>query len=351
MHDFNLSLYSPSGAPITVPATRVHTLVIGSGAAGLNAAVQLVGSGVQDVLILTEGLHMGTSYNTGSDKQTYYKLSICGADADSPRNMAESYFAGGSMHGDIALIEASLSVRAFMNLVNIGVPFPRDPYGQFVGYKTDHDPRQRATSIGPYTSREMCSRLIEQVQRLQIPVREGREVVQLLVLEQDGQRRAAGALAIDANGQFEGYLAENVIFATGGPGGLYQSSVYPLVHSGAIGLALMAGVRARNLPKSQFGLASIKFRWNVSGTYMQVIPRVISRDRDGGDEREFLRDYFGSTGEMNGNIFLKGYQWPFDARKVTRRLIHRGYPGVHRNGGQGPPGIPGFSQQPSRFCF
>ena len=148
----------------SLPLTTVHTLVIGSGAAGLNAAVQLHANGLDDVLVITEGLRMGTSINTGSDKQTYYKLAMCGDDADAPRTMAESYFAGGSMHGDLALVEASLSARAFINLVNLGVPFPRDAYGQFVGYKTDHDPRQRATSIGPYTSREMCRALIRRVE-------------------------------------------------------------------------------------------------------------------------------------------------------------------------------------------
>lgn len=316
MDEFNIKLPGIDGKSISVPITRVHSLVIGSGAAGLNAAVQLFRNGIQDVMIVTEGLTMGTSINTGSDKQTYYKLSMCGSDADSPRDMAESYFAGGSMHGDLALVEASLSARAFLNLVNIGVPFPRDTYGQFVGYKTDHDPRQRATSIGPYTSREMCRRLIEQVRLLGISIREGREIIELLVIEQDGQRRAAGALALDDANHLEGYLVENVVFAVGGPGGLYQTSVYPHVHNGGIGLALMAGVQARNLPESQFGMASTKFRWNVSGTYMQVIPRVISQTVDGDDEQEFMQPYFNTVGEMNGKVFLKGYQWPFDARKV-----------------------------------
>ncbi|MEJ2559929.1 MAG: FAD-binding protein, partial [Anaerolineae bacterium] len=131
--------------------TWAHTLVIGSGAAGLNAAVQLHEGGIEDVLVVTEGLQMGTSINAGSDKQTYYKLGVYGQDADSPVAVAETYFAGGSMHGDLALVEAAVSVRAFAYLVSLGVPFPRDQYGQFVGYKTDHDPRQRATSIGPYT--------------------------------------------------------------------------------------------------------------------------------------------------------------------------------------------------------
>jgi len=311
----------------TLPLTWVHTLVIGSGAAGLNAAVQLRANGVEDVLILSEGLNKGTSINTGSDKQTYYKLSLCGTEGDAPEVMAETYFEGGSMHGDLALVEASLSARAFLHLVNLGVPFPRDAYGQFVGYKTDHDPRQRATSIGPYTSREMCRALIREVARLGVPVREGRNVVQLItasdaqpaaVGQPDGAtKRIAGAVVLGPEGDLEVYLAENVVFAVGGPGGLYRTSVYPGVHTGAIGLALMAGAKAQSLPESQYGLASIAFRWNVSGTYMQVIPRFISTAPDGvSDPQEFMRPYFDTVGEMASMVFLKGYQWPFDWRKV-----------------------------------
>lgn len=301
-----------------VPIHRVHTLVVGSGAAGLNAAVQLRAAGIEDLLILTEGLSKGTSINTGSDKQTYYKLSLCGDSPDSPRELAETLYAGGGMHGDLALVEASVSPRAFLHLVNLGVPFPRDAFGQFVGYKTDHDPRQRATSIGPYTSREMCRALIERVRLLKIPVAEGRHVVRLATIDEGSTRRVCGLIAARDEGELEVYLAENVVFAVGGPGGLYKTAVYPAVHTGAIGVALMAGATAQNLPESQYGMASIKHRWNVSGTYMQVVPRIISTAPDGvGDEREFLPDYFESPGEMNSNVFLKGYQWPFDSRKAV----------------------------------
>lgn len=311
-----------------LPLYRVHSLVIGSGAAGLNAAVQLHAQGMEDVLIVTEGLDKGTSINTGSDKQTYYKLGMCGAEDDSPEALAESYWAGGSMHGDLALVEASLSARAFLHLVNLGVPFPRDRFGQFVGYKTDHDPRQRATSVGPYTSREMCTALIREVRRREIPVHEKRVVVSLLSLGEEGEKRIAGAVALnlernlgtiaDWRTAFEIYAAENVIFATGGPGGLYKTSVYPKGHTGGIGLALMVGAKAQGLPESQFGMASIKFRWNVSGSYMQVIPRFFSTGPDGcSDEKEFLPPYFASLGEMNSAIFLKGYQWPFDIKKIV----------------------------------
>jgi succinate dehydrogenase/fumarate reductase flavoprotein subunit len=310
----------------SLPLTRVHTLVIGSGASGLNTAVQLRANGVEDVVILSEGLQMGTSINTGSDKQTYYKLAMCGTETDAPEIMAETYFEGGSMHGDLALVEASLSARAFLHLVNLGVPFPRDAYGQFVGYKTDHDPRQRATSIGPYTSREMCRALIREVEKLGIPVLEGRNVVELITIsdqqsavseQQESERRVVGALALGADGELEVYIAENVVFGVGGPGGLYKTSVYPDVHTGAIGLALMAGAKAQSLPESQYGMASIKFRWNVSGTYMQVVPRFISTAADGtGDPQEFMAPYFDTAGERDSMVFLKGYQWPFDWRKV-----------------------------------
>lgn len=327
MQEQILSVPRGNGRSQSLPFRRVHTLIVGSGAAGLAAAVRLRAAGVDDILIVTEGLDKGTSINTGSDKQTYYKLSMCCDDSDSPMAMAQTYFDGGGMHGDLSLVEASLSARAFIHLVNLGVPFPRDPFGQFVGYKTDHDPRRRATSIGPYTSREMCRALIRRVQELEIPTLENRNAVELLTTSQNtdvpggnAKRRAVGAIFIDPDGNLEAVGAENVVFATGGPGGLYRTSVYPNVHTGAIGLALMAGAEAQNLPESQFGLASTAFRWNVSGTFMQVVPRFISigpGEDPAVDGREFLREYFDSTGQMCSHVFLKGYQWPFDSRKLV----------------------------------
>ena len=197
------------------------------------------------------------------------------------------------------------------------MPFPRDEYGQFFGYQTDNDPRPRATSIGPYTSREMCLMLLKRVRELGIKIGEGENVIQLLTTGEDDRKRAVGAIVMKQDGSLAAYGAENIVFATGGPGGLYKTSAYPEVHTGAISLALMAGAKAQNLPESQYGLASIKFRWNVSGTYMQAIPRFISTGAGGlSEESEFMGDYFSSASEMCSLIFLEGYEWPFDARRV-----------------------------------
>lgn len=298
---------------------HVHTLIIGSGAAGLAAASQLAAAGVTPLALYTEGLKLGTSINTGSDKQTYYKLGLYGSEADAPALMAADLARGGSVHGDLALVEAALSPIAFARLVALGVPFPHDLHGQYIGYKTDHDPRRRATSTGPYTSRDMCLALVEDLKRRQVNIAEHRIAVSLLTETDAAGRRCTGAVFINtAAGAeqpvFETVSAEQVVFAVGGPGGLYAQSVYPAVHTGAIGLALEAGAKARNLPESQFGLASTRFRWNVSGSYMQVLPRFVSTAADGhSDPREFLREAFASPARMADMVFLKGYQWPFAA--------------------------------------
>ncbi len=303
---------------LDIPVYELDTVIVGSGAASLNCAVHLAAYGHTNIAIVTEKVGGGTSNNTGSDKQTYYKLSVSGKEPDSPYEMAKSLFDGGAMHGDLALIEATMSAQEFYHLVQLGVQFPHNSYGGFVGYKTDHDPRQRATSAGPWTSSQMFQCLYKDVTNKKIKIFNDHDVIALLT----GNNRVAGLLAMDKNRLDEEsfglvfFSARNVVFGVGGPGGLYKTSVYPEVHIGAIGLALEAGAVAQNLPESQYGLASIEFRWNVSGTYQQVIPRYISTDRNGNDPKEFLNEYFPDMGTLATDIFLKGYQWPFDPRKI-----------------------------------
>ncbi len=308
---------------IKYPLISVNTIVIGSGAAALNAAVSLFDRGQQDIVIVTDNWGGGTSNNAGSDKQTYYKLSLAGKIPDSAYDMAKDLYNGKCMHGDIALCEAQNSARAFFHLVELGVPFPHDEYGAFAGYKTDHDPAGRGTSAGPLTSSMMFDALAMDVEKKGIAVFDQHEVVSLLKNDSIHNRHAIGAIAIDRNSiesENRGIVvfnAVNTVLATGGPGGIYKTSVYPVSQSGSHGLAFRIGAVGQNLTESQFGLASIKFRWNVSGSYQQVIPRYVSTDPDGNNEREFLNEFFPDINILSNAIFLKGYQWPFDPRKTA----------------------------------
>jgi len=304
------------------PFYRCHTLIIGSGAASLNCALHLHNFGLKDIAIVTECLGGGTSNNSGSDKQTYYKLSLFGEEKDSVYEMANTLFSGGSMHGDIALIEATLSSQEFYHLVKIGVPFPHNVFGGYVGYKTDNDPKQRGTSAGPWTSRQMFRKLLVQVQKEKIPILDEYEVISLLINGKGAEKRVVGAIAINKNITSTGlsslaiFQAENIVMGTGGPGGLYKTSVYPEKHLGSTGIALEVGAKAVNLTEWQYGIASTKFRWNLSGTYQQAIPCYISTKLDGLGEKEFLNEYFPTMGKLATAIFLKGYQWPFDVEKI-----------------------------------
>ena len=293
---------------------RLNTAVVGSGAAGFNAAIRLKQFGCESVAMITEGINVGTSRNTGSDKQTYYKLGLAGDARDSVAAMAADLFAGGCVDGDNALAEAALSARSFLNLCELGVPFPTNRYGEYVGYKTDHDPCARATSVGPLTSKEMTEKLQQEAERRGIAVYDRQLAVS--VIKHEG--KAAGLLTLDLTAQaprFTLFNCRNIIFATGGPGGIYQDSVYPVCHNGANGVLFEAGARGQNLTEWQYGLASVSPRWNVSGTYMQVLPRFVSVDENG-CEHEFLKEYFTDEAQCLSMVFLKGYQWPFDSRKV-----------------------------------
>lgn len=309
------------GGGTRLPLYSLNTLIIGSGAAALNAAVNLFEKGQKDIAIATDNWGGGTSNNAGSDKQTYYKLSLSGDIPDSPLEMARDLL-GGCMHGDIALCEAQNSLEAFFHLVKLGVPFPHDRLGAFVGYKTDHDPRGRATSAGPLTSHLMFESLAKNVKEKGIKIFDRHEIIALLTEEIGGEKQIIGAIAINKNTLdsknygFVVFNSVNVILGTGGPAGMYKTSVYPESQLGSHGLAFEIGAIGNNLTESQYGLASIKFRWNLSGTYQQVIPRYVSTDKGGHDEQEFLNDFFPDMGNLAKAIFLKGYQWPFDPRKI-----------------------------------
>lgn len=295
---------------------EIRTIVVGTGAAGYQAAVCLHKRGETELAVISENIKAGTSRNTGSDKQTYYKLTLAGGEGDSVRAMAEDLFRGQCVDGDLALCEAALSARCFYHLSELGVPFPDNEYGEAIGYQTDHDSRKRASSAGPYTSKMMTEcleceahvrhiRILNHIQAICLLVKEGR-IYGVLCLESGEQGHC----------EFIIIWCENVILATGGPAGMYRDSVYPPSQIGSSGMAFEAGVKGKNLTEWQFGMASLHPRWNVSGTYMQVLPRMISTDRDGRQEREFLLDYFEDPLEMMFLLFLKGYQWPFDTNKI-----------------------------------
>jgi succinate dehydrogenase/fumarate reductase flavoprotein subunit len=305
----------------SVSVHRCEAVVLGSGAAGLRAAVELKRRGI-DVVVATQSAFGGTSACSGSDKQTLHTANGAGR-GDDYRAMADALGAGGAMDEDTAYVEAVGSSRALSSLQFMGLPVPQDRLGGVLRYQTDHDEIGRATSCGPRTSRLMVQALANESIRLGVPILNQTTGVRLLVETGSGQR-CMGALAISPKRRSRdnplglvAFFCQALVIATGGPGELYRDSVYPRHCFGSLGLALEAGIDAVNLTESQFGISTSRdqFPWNLSGTYVQCIPHIFSRDSRC-SERNFLADYYRTTRELASNIFRKGYQWPFHATRM-----------------------------------
>lgn len=292
---------------------QFNTVIIGSGAAGYAAADRLLSFGVKNIALLTYNRKAGTSRNAGSDKQTYYKLSC--TDEDSPLKLADALSFGGGMHKDIAFVEAVNSMRCFNHLVEYGVPFPTDKYGRFIGYKTDHDNARRGTSAGPLTSKYMTECLEKNVLNDEnFTLFDETAAIKIVTVN----NRAIGLIALQKEGSSYRLFpiqAKYIIAATGGASTVYKNTVYPDSQAGAFGLLADAGCKFCNLTEWQYGIASIGVKWNLSVSYQQVIPTYYSVD-ESGNKREFLNQTFENVSQVCNNIFLKGYQWPFDSKKI-----------------------------------
>ena len=100
---------------VDYPLWQTDALVVGSGAAGLRAAVELKRR-QQNVLIATAGLYMGTSACSGSDKQTLFTAATAG-NGDNFTKLAEALASGGAMDHDTAYVEAVGSLLAGCNIL------------------------------------------------------------------------------------------------------------------------------------------------------------------------------------------------------------------------------------------
>jgi succinate dehydrogenase / fumarate reductase flavoprotein subunit len=307
---------------LSIPVYRYGCVVVGSGAAGLRAAVELKRRG-NSVAIVSQNAWGGTSACSGSDKQTLHTANTSGH-GDNYKAMARAIRAGGAMDEDIAYVEALGSPRMMASLQFLGLPLPQDKLGGTLRYQTDHDEVGRATSCGPRTSRLMVKVLAEEAIRLRVPIYNQATAIKVLTTGQGGGRSASGILVSRGKDRSDNnplgiafFRSDVVVLAAGGPGELYRDSAYPNSCFGSLGLALDAGIELVNLTESQFGISTGRegFPWNLSGTYVQAIPHIYSVDADG-KEHAFLADYYRTTQELASNVFRKGYQWPFHATRM-----------------------------------
>jgi len=227
-----------------------NVLVIGSGAAGLRAAIAANEAGTEVVVI-----------GKRQRKDAHTVLAAGGINAAlgtrDPEDSWQQHFADTFKEGyylsDPRVVEimAKEAPRAINELVEWGCPLARTEDGEldqrFFGAHT----YRRTCYAGDYTGRALLYTLADKVEELGIPVIEGQYVSKLLVFE----GRCFGALAFDIeSGERTVHLADAVVLAAGGHTRLWRRSSSRRDENTGDGmfLALEAGCRLSDMELVQF---------------------------------------------------------------------------------------------------
>lgn len=309
--------------------TRIYslnTLIVGAGVSGLKAAVSLYDKGVKDIAVLYGSDDSSVSSAAVSDRQNYYLLAGSGKVGDSALKMAEDLTASGEVDGQVALTQAALSQRGFSFLCDHGLEHAEGKYGEVISY--GKDPQiGRSLRLTDRASGQIRDLLVREAQNRSIPFLKDYQLIRILT-DQD-HTRVIGAVILNRSGVRDRYQrfalvnCENIILATGGPGGLYRHSAYPKNHIGSLGLALSAGAAAANAFSHTMGITALNLPLMLNGGFFKALPRIISVNSKGQDACEFLPAYFGSYRQFYVLMRQKGKAWSFDADRVLPGSIER----------------------------
>ncbi|MEV4254242.1 L-aspartate oxidase [Spirillospora sp. NPDC049652] len=240
---------------LTAPApgwTRTaDTVVIGSGIAGLVAALRCHERG-QRVLLVTKAL-----LDAGSTRWAQGGIAAALDPADTPaEHLADTLTAGVGLCDEDAVrtmvTEAPAAVR---RLAELGAAFDRDASGELeLGREGGHHRRRVAHAGGDATGAEVSRALRAALKEHGIEAIEHALVLDLL---KDADGRAAGVtLHVMGEGSPSGVgavRARAVVLATGGLGQVYSATTNPEVSTGdGVALALRAGAAVADLEFVQF---------------------------------------------------------------------------------------------------
>ncbi|RFU41681.1 L-aspartate oxidase [Actinomadura logoneensis] len=238
-------------APAPGWTRTADTVVIGSGIAGLVAALRCHERG-QRVLLVTKAL-----LDAGSTRWAQGGIAAALDPADSPEeHLADTLTAGVGLCDEEAVralvTDAPAAVR---RLVDLGTAFDRDASGELeLGREGGHHRRRVAHAGGDATGAEISRALRAALKEHGI---EAIEHALVLDLVKDADGRAAGiTLHVMGEGSPNGVgavRARAVVLATGGLGQVYSATTNPEVSTGdGVALALRAGAAVADLEFVQF---------------------------------------------------------------------------------------------------
>jgi succinate dehydrogenase/fumarate reductase flavoprotein subunit len=299
-------------------------LVIGSGGAGLRAAIEAKETFREGKVVLAAKGTLGKSGVTAlacSDRMAFHATlpyTEPGTEDNWKYHAEDIYKIGGYVSdGDLAQVLARNSRQAFDYLDQLGVPFMKGQDGRADQFITDGSDYARACYTGPRTANHIEEALVRKISVTGVTVLD-----QCMVADLTQYRgRVIGAFGIDEKEEgieerLKVFSFKTVVLATGGAGEAFSVHVFPPGMTGdGYAMAYRQGAELVNMEFIQIGLSSIKTRLACSGSMMRAIPRFLNEKGE-----EFLLKYFPRgtlSSEIYDLVFEKGASWPVSSEKRT----------------------------------
>ena len=266
-----------------------NVLIIGSGAAGLRAAIEAHRTGADVVIVGKRGARDAHSVLAAGG------INAALATVD-PQDSWQQHFADTMVEGyllsdpNVVRIMAEEAPAAVHELAEWGCDFARTPDGAIDQRYFGAHTYRRTSYAGDWTGRAIVRTLGRKVIELGIPVFEHTYVTEILVRD----NTAFGAFAFDLrSGERTSFLADSVILAAGGHTRLWRrsSSRRDENFGNGMALALRAGVRLADMELVQFHPTGMVTPEEMAGTLVTEAVRGEGGWLLNGEGERFMERY------------------------------------------------------------